>query len=90
METHLAVAVLLQFFYRSNSVRREERTKLDTTWRVMEQGIDGVCENRYHFSQVFNQKWILKKKICSAASPKSVMVATNSALNFDLEDIFSS
>ena len=37
-----------------------------------------------------NQRWILKKLFCLAASPKSVMVATNSAPNIDLEDYFSS
>ena len=31
----------------------------------------------------------LKKLFCLADSPKSVMVATNSAPNFDLEDFFS-
>ena len=32
----------------------------------------------------------LKKTFCLAASPKSVMVTTNSTPNFDLEDFFSS
>ncbi len=36
------------------------------------------------------QRWILKNLVCLAASPKSVMVASNSAPNFGLEDFFSS
>ncbi len=41
------------------------------------------------FVQIITQiylTWILKKLFCLAASPKSVMVATNSAPNFDFED----
>ena len=36
-----------------------------------------------------NQRWILKKKLfCLAALPKSLMVATNLAPNFDFEFFF--
>ena len=33
-----------------------------------------------------NLRWILKKVVCLAAPPKSVMGATNLAPNFDMED----
>ena len=46
-----------------------------------------VCFNYLLYQR--NLRWILKKLFCLAASPKSVMVATNSAQNFDLEDLLA-
>ncbi len=42
-----------------------------------------------HVTYIYSkQRWILKKLFRIAASPKSIMVATDLAPNFDLEDFF--
>ena len=64
------------------------------------EGIDHIVDQAalHHAAQVyllsnqlsinFEQRWILKKLVSLAASPKSVKVSTNLAPNFDLEDLF--
>ncbi len=44
---------------------------------------------RIKVGDILDQRWILKKLFCLTALPKSVMVTTYSAPNFDLEDFFS-
>ena len=50
----------IKTFFRTNSIRREGSgtDEPESTWTVMEQAIDGVCQNRYHYSKVHcDQCW---------------------------------